>query len=68
MTARAGTRQNWQFRKRREALAFLRQAARATVRSENILPNGPWFVPSLMVAGFSVGGLGVVFVAGMAFG
>jgi hypothetical protein len=32
--------------------AFLRQAARATVRSEKILPNGPWFVPSLMVAGF----------------
>jgi hypothetical protein len=31
--------------------AFLRQAARATVRSEKILPNGPWFVLSLTVAG-----------------
>jgi hypothetical protein len=48
--------------------AFLRQAARATVRSEKILPNGPWFVLSLTVAGFLAGGLGVVFAAGMAFG
>jgi hypothetical protein len=39
----------------------------ATVRSEQILPNGPWFVPALMVAGFPVGGLGVVFAAGMVF-
>ena len=38
------------------------------VRSENILPNGPWFIPSLMVADFPVGGLGAVFAAGMALG
>jgi hypothetical protein len=44
------------------------QAARATVRSEKILPNGPWFVASPMVAGFLTGGLGVVFTSGMAFG
>jgi len=44
-----------------------RRAARATVRSERILPNGPWFVLSLMVAAFRAAGQGVVVAARMAF-
>jgi hypothetical protein len=35
---------------------------------KKIPPNAPWFVPSLMVAGFLAGALRVVVAAGMAFG
>jgi hypothetical protein len=50
-----------------DAHVFVTRPLTATVRSEQILPNGPWFVPSLMRAGFPVGRLGVVFAAGMAW-
>jgi len=54
--------------KRREARAFLRQAAPATARSEKVSLERSVARPSLMVADFLVGRLGVVFAAGVAFG